>query len=83
MLCIWSVYWLDHVSIYHNNHNHPFIYIYIYKDNAWIEGEIWNFHYGDQDKLDEFIPNVKDKKIILFIFDLMVIRVLSYFKGIE
>ncbi len=27
-------------------------------DNAWIEAEIWNFHYGDADKLDENIPNV-------------------------
>jgi hypothetical protein len=27
-------------------------------DNAWIEAEIWNFHYGDQDKFDEIIPNV-------------------------
>ena len=28
-------------------------------DNAWIEAEIWNFHYCDQNKLDDLIPNVK------------------------
>ena len=27
-------------------------------DSAWIEAEIWNFHYGGSDKLDEIIPNV-------------------------
>jgi ADP-ribose pyrophosphatase len=27
-------------------------------DNAWVEAEIWNFHYGDQDKLNDSIPNV-------------------------
>ena len=27
-------------------------------DNAWIEAEIWNFHYSEEDKLDELIPNV-------------------------
>lgn len=32
-------------------------------DNAWIEAEIWNFHYGDQDKFDEIIPNVNLKTV--------------------
>ena len=40
-------------------------------DNAWVEAEIWNFHYGDEDLLDEFIPNVsisnKDLNVILSI----------------
>ena len=27
-------------------------------DNAWIEAEIWNFHFCDEEKLDELIPNV-------------------------
>ena len=27
-------------------------------DNAWIEAEIWNFHYGNEDKFDNLIPNV-------------------------
>ena len=27
-------------------------------DNAWIEAEIWNFHFCDDEKFDELIPNV-------------------------
>ncbi len=27
-------------------------------DNAWIEAEIWNFHFCDKDRLDELIPSV-------------------------
>lgn len=34
-------------------------------DNSWIEAEIWNFHYGDDDRLDEIIPNV----ILYFLFN--------------
>ena len=27
-------------------------------DNSWIEAEIWNFHFGNEDKFDNLIPNV-------------------------
>ncbi len=51
-----------------DGNNERFIAKMIYKgyiddprntDNAWIEGEIWNFHYPNQDKLNNFIPNVR------------------------
>ena len=28
-------------------------------DNAWVEAEIWNFHFGDMDQLDLSIPQVR------------------------
>lgn len=31
-------------------------------DNAWVEAEIWNFHYPNQDKLNDYIPNVSSYK---------------------
>lgn len=41
-------------------------------DNAWIEAEIWNFHYSDQDKLDDLIPNVKFILIKLYFLEIDV-----------
>lgn len=60
-------------------HNSKFMAKRIYKgyiddprntDNAWVEAEIWNFHYGDQDQLDLSIPQVNrdgTEKIVILL----------------
>jgi hypothetical protein len=67
-----------------NNLNDGFTAKMIYKgyiddprntDNAWIEAEIWNFHYGGQDNLNDHIPNVINtpRRDYLFISFLMIL----------
>ncbi len=77
-------------SQFASDRSHSFTAKMIYKgyiddsrntDNAWIEAEVWNFHYSDQDKLNESIPDVK---IIFFLNDL-TLKLCAFFcfKGIK